>query len=283
MEQQQSGQNNLQQNAQTGNNGAGGTGGTATWFDGFTKPELKSYIQKKGFESAETLADSYLNLEKLAGGDRKNLVKLPDDLSSADMGPIWERLGRPKEAKEYVFELPAELKAYTPESHMDKAKELSLKHNIPRRQIEGFMKEWLEFRKGEIKTELDSFQSKQSEDTKALEKAWGQAHKENQNIVANTAKKLGITDQEWQVMQNTLGFKRAHDLIYDIGKGSKEAEFIGGKQTSTGNSTPNEAKTEIQSLMRDKDFQRRLIIGEAEARKIWDKLHQDASPGEMTI
>lgn len=288
MEQQQNAQNNSQQNGSQGNNGSGSAGGTgsgggAVWFESFTKPEVKSYTQKKGFESAESAVESYMNLEKLAGGDRKNLVKLPDDLSSQDMTPIWERLGRPKEAKEYTFELSDELKAIIPEEDLNQTKEFFLKNNFTRKQAEGFMKMYLERLQGQIKTGKENAQSKVSEDTKALEKAWGQAFKENQNIVSNTVKKLGVSDQEWQAMQNSLGFKRAHDLIYDIGKGTKEAEFHGGKGSGSGASTPNDARNEIQQLMRDKDFVRRLGSGDVEAKKRWNQLHEAANPGEMTI
>ena len=288
MEQNNSATNNSQQSGQTGNSGqagnsdgqAGNSGGQS-WYDGFTKPELKSYIQKKGFENAETLADSYLNLEKLAGGDRKNLIKLPDDLGSAEMSPLWERLGKPKEAKEYTFNLPEDLKPYTPEAHMEKAKELSFKHNIPRRQIEGFMKDWLEFRSGEIKTEIDGLKAKHSEDTKELEKNWGKGHKENLNIVANTAKRLGLTDQEWQTMQGAFGIKRSHDIMYEIGKGSRESDFVGNdKGASTRAPTSDEARGEIKQLMRDSDFARRLSSGDVEARKKWDKLHESVDWSE---
>lgn len=274
MEQSNNANSNSQTSGQTDNSASGGS---KAWYESFSKPDLKSYVQKKGFESAETLADSYLNLEKLAGGDRKNLVKLPDDLGSPEMTPIWERLGRPKEAKEYTFELPEELKPYTPEVHMEKAKEFSLKHNIPRRQIEGFMKDWLEFRKGEIKSELENLQAKHNEDAKALEKSWGQAHKENLNIVANTAKRLGLTDQEWQTMQGALGTKRAHDLLYEIGKGSKESDFVAsGKGAGNRTVGADEAKSEIQQLIKDSDFARRLSSGDTEARKRWDRLHEAA-------
>lgn len=276
MEQNNSGNSSSQANGQAGNSSAGNEGSKA-WYESFSKPEIKSYVQKKGFESAETLADSYLNLEKLAGGDRKNLVKLPDDLGSSEMTPIWERLGRPKEAKEYTFDVPEELKPYTPEVHMEKAKELSLKHNIPRRQIEGFMKDWMDFRRGEVKSQLEDLQAKQSEDSKALEKSWGQAQKENLNIVANTAKRLGLNDQEWQVMQSALGMKRAHDFMYEIGRGSKESDFVGnGKGAGNQTVTADGAKSEIQQLIKDSDFARRLSSGDVEAKNKWDRLHQEA-------
>src|SRR3990167_4769991 len=284
MEQNNSATNNSQQSGQTGNSGQAGNSdgqagnsGSQAWYDSFTKPELKSYIQKKGFENAETLADSYLNLEKLAGGDRKNLIKLPDDLGSAEMSPLWERLGKPKEAKEYTFNMPEELKPYIPESHLEKAKELSFKHNIPRRQIEGFMKDFLELRKGEIKAELEGLQAKQGEDSKALEKSWGRAHKENLNIVSNTAKRLGLSDQDWQGLQSTLGVKRAHDLMYEIGKGSKESNFVNnGKGASNQTVTADDAKVEIKQLIQDSDFARRLSSGDIEAKKRWDRLHESA-------
>src|SRR3990167_7410680 len=273
MEPNNNGNSSSQANDQTCNSSDSGK----AWYESFSKPEIKSYIQKKGFENAETLADSYLNLEKLAGGDRKNLIKLPDDLGSAEMSPLWERLGKPKEAKEYTFNLPEDLKPYTPEAHMEKAKELSFKHNIPRRQIEGFMKDWLEFRSGEIKTEIDGLKAKHSEDTKELEKNWGKGHKENLNIVANTAKRLGLTDQEWQTMQGAFGIKRSHDIMYEIGKGSKESDFVGNEKGSGNRTfTADDAKGEINQLIKDSDFARRLSSGDIEARKKWDRLHEAA-------
>lgn len=271
MEQSSTANNNSQSNVKTENNSQ------STWFDSF-EPDLKSYVQTKGFESPKTLADSYRNLEKLSGGDRKNLVKLPDDIGSDEMTPIWERLGRPKEAKEYLFDLPDEVKPFIPEEDLNQTKEFFLKNNFTRKQAEGFMKMYLDRLHGQIKTQKETSQQKLGEDSKALEKSWGQAFKENQGIVSNTATKLGINADEWQAIQNSLGLKRAHEIIYNAGKGLRESDFIGsgkGADTKT-SSTVDEAKSEIKQLMKDNDFSRRLSSGDVEARKRWDRLHEMA-------
>ncbi len=273
---------NSNQNGQQGNNG-NASGGGAPWFESF-EPEIKSYVQKKGFTDPKSVVSSYMNLEKLAGGDRKNLIKLPDDMSSGDMLPVWERLGRPKEAKEYTFDVPESLKSLIPEEELNQTKEFFIKNNFTRSQAEGFMKMYFERLSGQVKTQTESYQGRVSEDTKALEKEWGQAYKENQNTINNTLKKLDMTEAEWKTIQNSVGIKRASQLFYQIGKGTKEDNFHGGGGgAGNGNQAPNEAKTEIALLQRDRDFIRRLQSGDADAKKRWNKLHQDANPGEMTI
>jgi len=65
---------------------------------------LGALVQQKGWRSARDVLSSYQNLEKLVGGDR---VAVPArDAGAEAWGPVWDKLGRPKDAADYEFAPP---------------------------------------------------------------------------------------------------------------------------------------------------------------------------------
>jgi hypothetical protein len=77
---------------------------SASWLDALDA-DGKNYVSKKGFKEPKDVLQSYINLEKLHGVPQDRLLKLPETLEGDDAAPLWEKLGKPKEASEYTFEL----------------------------------------------------------------------------------------------------------------------------------------------------------------------------------
>lgn len=79
------------------------TGGD--WRSGL-EGELGQLVTQKGWRSARDVLASYQNLERLVGGDR---LALPSrDAGPEAWAPVWEKMGRPKDATGYDFAAPKE-------------------------------------------------------------------------------------------------------------------------------------------------------------------------------
>lgn len=66
--------------------------------------ELGQLVAQKGWRSARDVLTSYQNLERLVGGDRLTLPAR--DAGPDAWAPVWDRLGRPKDAGGYEFAAP---------------------------------------------------------------------------------------------------------------------------------------------------------------------------------
>lgn len=67
-------------------------------------PDLGAFVQAKGWRSAGDVVSSYRHLERLVGGER---IAVPAaDADEAAWAPVWDRLGRPRDAAGYVLAAP---------------------------------------------------------------------------------------------------------------------------------------------------------------------------------
>jgi len=268
-----------QQDAQ-GSAGNSGATQTTSWLDGLGDDQ-KSWVQNKGFKDPKELLESYQNFEKLQGIPKERLLRLPESLEDdVSMAPIWEKLGRPKEAKEYDFDIPKEL---GDEKMADWAKEQFHKWGVSRRAAEGFVRAWNSRQEMLNKEFTENRTTEAHNQQEALKKEWGGAFEQNKNIAQAAADKFGLTTEEGQALGKLMGPAKAMKFLHKLGAGLGEADFVSGNGSRPGQVTPSQARSEINKLMNDTDFRRRLSSGDVDAKKKWDTLHQQASPGEFTL
>ncbi len=86
--------------------GSGAGGGAAPFYSTFTDPDLRGFAENKKFESPEALTKSYREREKLRGLPPERLLTVPADDKPESWAPVYDRLGRPKEAKDYAIKVP---------------------------------------------------------------------------------------------------------------------------------------------------------------------------------
>lgn len=256
-----------------GGTNTGGTG-TQSWTDGFDG-DLKAYVQTKGFTDPKALADSYRNFEKLQGVPKERLVQLPESLQGEAMNPIWERLGAVKEAKELSIEIPKE---FGDEKLADFMKDTFHKLKVPRAMAEGFAKEFVARQQGMMKTETENVQFEVKTQYEAVKKEWGTAFDKNQNIANAAANKFGLGVEEVKALGQAMGPAGALKFLHKLGAGLGEGTFVDGSGSGGDAKTPDQAKSEINGLIKDTDFQRRIKNGDVDAKKKWDRLHMQANP-----
>ena len=242
--------------------------------------ELKGYVQTKGFKEPKDVLESYRNFEKLQGVPKERLLHLPESMESAEMAAVWERLGKPKEAKEYTFEIPKE---HGDEKLAETMKEVFHKNNVPRAQAEGVVKAWNEYQATRIKEQTDAMNAEIVKQDGDLKKEWGNAYDQNKNIVDQAALKLGLKEDQLRALGAAMGPAAAMKFLHKLGQGIGEDGFKAGNTRASGELTPAMAQAEIRQLRSDVEFSRRLQSKDSDATNKWNRLHQQAFPGEMTI
>lgn len=244
---------------------------TIEWLSG-ADTDTVGYVQNKGWKNSSDVVQSYRNLEKLRGVPADRLLTLPTDLSdSTAMGQIYDRLGRPQDAKGYTFgEVDKDVGAWAGNNFHELG--------LTKQQGEALMSRWdawnSEMRQQHEQKILDSIE----QDSKALKKEWGAAYDQNRAVANKAAEKLGLQSNELDAMIQAIGNKRLSEIMHKIGSGMGEDGFVGtepGTNTS-GAMTPAQATSKINQLKSDQEFTRRLLAGDVASRREWDRLHEMA-------
>jgi hypothetical protein len=247
--------------------------------------DLKGYVGNKGFKDPAALADAYRNLEKLQGVPQDRLMKLPerfyDDngLLTPEGRGIYERLGTPKDPKEYGIEAPKEGgDAKRLELFLKNAHDLGLTKAQAQRlaQADG------EYANQFLAAQKEAAAAKFRDESNALNKEWGAAYEQNKTIAADGVRKLGLDNQKIDALSSVLGHAETMKLLHNIGKATGEASFVRGRRAE-GPLEPATAKSRIAELTADRDFGSRLMNGEADAKALWQRLHEQAYQGTVNI
>lgn len=250
---------------------ASATSPTIDWIGG-ADTDTVGYVQNKGWKDPSDVVQSYRNLEKLRGVPAERLLTLPTDLSDVkEMGQIFDKLGRPADAKGYSF---GEVDKTIGEWAGNKFHELGL----TKAQGETLMQQWNEMQKGRGEEMRQQLNDRIAADDKILRKEWGAAYDQNFELAKNAAKKLGFSEQGMDALLSTIGQKATAELFYKIGTGLGEDKFIGGNspQGFNGAMTPSQAKNKINALRNDQEFIKRYVAGDVAAKGEMARLHEMA-------
>lgn len=245
------------------------------WTTGLSD-ELKGYVQTKGFKDPGAVLESYRNFEKLQGVPQDRLLKLPEtvDLSTAEGRAIFERLGAPKEAKEYDVKVPAEV---GDEKFVEWFKETAHKNGLTRKQAEGFINSLSETTLNQLKVQTEASQAKLQQEEAGLKNEWGAAFEQNTNIAKAGARALSLSKEHLDALEGVLGYSNTIKMLHKLGSATGEHEFIAGKPAGGGVLTPAQAAARLAELGRDKGFYARIKAGDADAKKQWHDLNMMAA------
>ncbi len=255
------------------------TGVQSDWTSGFAD-DLKGYVTTKGFQNAGAVADAYRNLEKLHGAGPDKLLRMPDNLSAPEARAFWERIGAPKEAKEYNIEIPKE---HGDQALADWFKDTAFKNNMTKTQAESFVKTWNERAASSIAAAKKAAADAQTAAEANLKTEWGAAFEKNKNMVEQTAAAIGITADQAQALGRVLGPEGAPKLMLKLASAVKESDFVGGAKGGGDVNTPDGAMSKIKQLSQDPAFMSRYLSGDKNALEEMTRAQSQAYIGEQFL
>ena len=212
------------------------------------------------------------------GADKaNNAVIIPkSDADPKDWAAVYDRMGRPTGPDGYKVELPQGGDKTVHEASLAKFHELGL----TKTQGET-LANWYNGLVGQtMQAQESQRQATFQADDQAIKAEWGQAYTQNLAAAQNAARGLGLDAATVDKMSEALGHKGTMQLLQKIGSKMGEDNFVTG-DTNTGFGTaltPGQAKSEIQTLMADRDFTTKYLKGDAEAKAKMARLHSFAFP-----
>lgn len=261
---------------------ATGTTPAPSWTDGFSDDQ-KGYVGNKGYKSAADLVDSYRGLEKLMGGPKDRLLALPERFydDTGKLTPegraVRERLGAPKESKDYNLLSPKE--GGDPKL-LEHFRGLFHELGLPKSDAEKITGSWNAYAEAQSVAAKEvaaaSFKDQQTQ----LAKEWGAATEQNTNLAKEAVRAMGIKESQINALSAALGHVEAMKFLHKLGTQVREAPFIGGGKPDA-LLEPVNAKAQIKELINDKNFGKLLSSGDRDAQAKWQRLHEMAHPGEL--
>lgn len=264
--------------------GGEGTGApAASDFASILPPEYKDNPALKDYKDIGGLIKSHLNLQTMVGGS----LKIPTDDNPESWNQLYDKLGRPKTADEYQFDLGEELKDAQLDPELTKwGKELFHKYGLTAKQANGVMKDY-------VQREMQVNEGKQSRDDMldeyedALREQLG--GKFDESIQLATRARDMFLDEETRQFLDESGLGSHPGLVntfIKIGNLLKEDKaFSDGAANSGFAAGPSEARAEIGRLNSDQEFMAAYLNkdnpGHVAAVERRQRLYKVAYPGKI--
>lgn len=255
------------------------TSGAFDWAQHGLDQDTLGYVTTKGFKAPGDVVGAYRNLEKLHGVPADRILKMPGpDAKPEEIAAYRERLGMPKDAKDYQF---AKFEAFgdnkDAEAKFDSFLRTTFhKLGVAAPQAAEFTKEWSAYVKASTEAVAQARQQSDLADMTQFKSGLGDKFEKFTNVARQAADAFGLGPEGVDKLASALGFSGTMKFLNAIGSKMGEAEFHGGG--GGGNMGSQQAIAEINALKMDASFANRLVNKEAEATAKWNRLHQIAYP-----
>jgi hypothetical protein len=264
--------------------GAGADAGAASGDWTASLPEdMRALVKAKGWKGMDDVLGSYANLERVLGGEK--LVVPGKDAKPEDWEPVYDKLGRPKDPKDYKIERPKELPQDFPYNAniVESFRPVAHKLGLTNAQAQG-LHDWVVAQNIQQHVEGTQERAKANEQNlAALKKEWGKDFDQKSALAARAVRAFGSDALSAWFDKTGLGddanFIR---LFSNIGSAMGESRIVTGQGGGKLLGGPAQAQAEIDRLTADKAFMADLTgdngsVAKKMAQEKWDRLNSAAA------
>lgn len=249
------------------------------WYEGKLDADAIGYAQNKGWKLDDPVTfatESFKaarEAQKFVGVPPEQLIRLPKDAKDeAGWNSVWQRLGVPKEAKEYDFSAVKRADGTAiDEAFADTIRQTAITNRIPKDAATAFAQSMVKHLESQEAAQIAERTAKLGSEKAELAKSWGPNADLNKLTAMQGAKRLGVSAEEIAALENVTGYSKVMEMFRKIGAGTSEDTFVDGKGTPT---TQASAQARLTELQADKAWVDRLFKGDAAARREHDALIQ---------
>lgn len=222
--------------------------------------EDKGYIQSAKYSDASAIIKALRDTKAYVGADKNDLIRIPkaDKDGNRDLSDVYKALGRPEKAEDYGLGDNDFAKAAA-----DKLFELGLNAKQAK-ALADFMAEQDATMQ---KNADDEWNANVNKGVEALKKEWGSDYEVNSQLAQKAVREIveatGLTEEELNKIEKTLGTDKSMKLFYSIG--AKEGGIKNLTNYNAGQETPEIAAYKIAELKKDRDFVKKLASNDASA------------------
>lgn len=208
----------------------------------------------KGFAHPNDVLKAYTNMEKMQGGEK---LPVPNAAEPEKLGewPGWAALGVPEKADGYEIKRPDLATGIVWDEGFEKsAKDAAAMLKLTPWQLQG-MADLFAAHSNAVGGQVQAVEKAQIDNVRAeLASEWGAKTEANLELASAAARHYaGVTEKDWDKLDQLLGSKPLMKMMADIGGSLAEARLIGGGDSKFGGSAA-QANGEIQRLEADPEF-----------------------------
>jgi hypothetical protein len=249
-----------------GDAGAAAAGAASPWHAGIDA-EFIGHAQNKGWklddpkEAFVAAAKQARELERHFGVPPDRLVKLPTpDAKPEDLRAFYERLGAPKEAKDY------DLSAVKDESVAEALRNTAHTVGLSKDAAAAVAKAVATAIESKATSDSTVNAQKLADQKAALKANWGDKFEFNQLQAMEGARKLGISKEAVAALERQIGYDGVMEAMRKIGANTREDTFVERGVNNTGEVTTREGAVARKSdLMADKAWVAKYLAGDPSA------------------
>ena len=246
----------------------GNTGGAPAWFEPLDA-EVKGYVTTRGLDKktpVEAFVEAYKShqeAQKFIGAPADQLLRLPKDANAPEWDGVWERLGKPKEAKDYDFSTVKNADGTPIEKSLeDFLREQSLALKLPKDRAPVLAAALVKMQEQKAALALADKTAKLADEKTELNKNWGTNAAANMVVAKAAAAALGISPETVAALEGVIGYSKIMDMFRTIGTKIGEDRFVTPPGGGAGGvMTRDQALAERKSLMTDDAWVRRHNAG----------------------
>ncbi len=230
----------------------------------------KGWAGKPAAEVAVEATKAWKAAEVFVGVPSTQLLRMPKDASDeATAKTMWERLGKPVDAKGYDF---SEVK-YTDgkpleEGFANAVREASFGANLPKDAARSLARAFAKYLDNTKMSEAAERTAKLAEQRQALKTNWGPNEAANTFVAQRAAAALGIAPETVSALEAVIGYDKIMEMFRAIGSKIGEDKFITGTSAGGGGPMTREAAVAKKAdLMGDKAWTKSYLEGDAAKKR----------------
>lgn len=245
--------------------------------------ELRGLAGKPPTEVVANLHKAWKSAEAFRGIPTEQLLRLPkDDAPTEEREAFYNRLGKPKEAKDYGLDA---IELGGTKIGADEAAALAAaahKSNLPAASALEYTKGIMEFVNQRLVSQAAERTAAVTKEKEGLAQDWGPRMDANKFIANQAAEKLGVSKETIAAMESQIGYKGMMEMFLKIGTQMGEDKFVVGGGTNNQAMTATQAQAQLNDLKKDKDWIAKWNRGDMEARKQFNALTTLIAGGDDT-
>jgi hypothetical protein len=255
------------------------TNNTPPWHQGVDADLLGAW-QNKGYDltdpakvAVET-GKAWREAERMVGVPKEQLLRLPANAQdAAAWRGVYERLGAPKEAKDYDFTSVKYNGTQDLEpSFVDALRSAFHTRGVSKDAATDITKAVVNFLNSEDTREATEAAARKTAQLAALDAKWGTQKDANYLTALNGARRLGLSKEQMQGIEAAIGYDVAAELFRKIGAGTNEDTFVDGGAKTGQPATSEAAQARLNDLKSDPDWMKRYLSGSEKEKREFKSL-----------
>jgi hypothetical protein len=250
------------------------------WYDGKLDADLLGHVQNAGWkvDDPATLAaeavKAHREARKFIGVPESQLLRLPTDAKDeAGWNSVWQRLGVPKDPKEYDFSAVKRADGSAIDDQFaETIRQTAATNRVPKDAATAFAQSLVKYQDDQRAAQVAEATAKLNTEKADLAKSWGPNADMNKLAAMQGAKRLGVDAETIAALENVAGYSKVMEMFRKIGAGTSEDTFVDGKSAAP--ATAASAQARLDELSADKAWRARLFAGDAAAKREHDALIQ---------